>query len=318
MTVHGPLVSVVTPVHNGEKHLAECIESVVRQTYGNWEYVVVDNRSTDGTRRIAESFASFDPRIRYEHHDEFVRVIASYNRAYAAMSPDSVYCKTIGADDWLYPECLERMVECAEAHPSVGIVSAYRLVGDRVELDGLPHDRSVFNGREIIAQSLVGTLSVLGSPTSTLLRSDLVRSRNPFNEVSFRHADTEAAYWVLQRSDMGFVHQVLTFTRRPEQSEQSLSVQLGSLRLDHIRSFLRYGPRTLEEVEYRRFLRQTLRKYVWWLFKQTLKPWLAPSRQRDAAFWAYHREAAELVLAESPNDPDVRRAIAVAERMMPS
>ena len=67
-----------------------------------------------------ESFARSDPRIRYEHHDEFVGVVASYNRAYAAISPDSVYCKTIGADDWLYPECLERMVECAEAHRTSG------------------------------------------------------------------------------------------------------------------------------------------------------------------------------------------------------
>ena len=109
---------------------------------------------------------------------------------------------------------------------------------------------------------------------------------------------------------------MLTFTRRPEQSEHSLSVQLDSLRIDHIRSFLRYGPQTLDEGEYRRLLRLTLRRYVWWLFKQTLKPLLMPSRRRDAAFWAYHREAAELVLAESPNDPDVCRAIAVAERIM--
>jgi glycosyltransferase involved in cell wall biosynthesis len=318
VTVQGPLVSVVTPVHNGEKHLGSCIESIVRQTYESWEYVIVDNRSTDGTRELAESFASSDPRIRYEHHDEFVEVVASYNRAFASISPDSVYCKAMGADDWIYPECLERMVECAEAHPSVGIVSAYRLVEDQVELDGLPHDRSLFGGREIVAQSLAGTLSVLGSPTSTLLRSDLVRSRNPFNEVSFRHADTEAAYWVLQRSDLGFVHQVLTFTRRPEQSELAHSRQLDSLRMDHIRALLRYGPQTLEEGEYRGFLRLTLGKYVWWIFKQTLKPWLAPSRRRDAAFWAYHREAADLVLAESPNDADVRRAIAFAKRLMPA
>ena len=43
-----PFVSVVTPVFNGERYLAECIESVLEQTFGDWEYIVVDNQSTDG------------------------------------------------------------------------------------------------------------------------------------------------------------------------------------------------------------------------------------------------------------------------------
>ena len=51
-----PLVSVATPVYNGERHLAECIESVLAQTYQNWEYIIVNNCSTDRTREIAESY----------------------------------------------------------------------------------------------------------------------------------------------------------------------------------------------------------------------------------------------------------------------
>ena len=52
-----PLVSVVTPVYNGQRFLHECIESVLSQTYRNWEYVIVDNVSDDDTVRIAEEFA---------------------------------------------------------------------------------------------------------------------------------------------------------------------------------------------------------------------------------------------------------------------
>lgn len=315
--MEGPLVSVVTPVHNGEKYLQECIESIVRQTYENWEYVLVDNCSTDATPDISESFVRSDPRVRYERHEHFVDVIASYNRAFRAIAPESAYCKVVGADDWLFPECLERMVGLAEAHRSVGVVGAYRLDGTHIAGNGMPYYRSVISGREILAQSLLWKLSVVGSPTSTLLRSELVREREPFYDVTFRHADMEAAYWALAHSDFGFIHQALTFTRRPPRSEQARSVQLNSPWVDHIRSLLRYGPQTLENGDYRPWLRLKLRDYSWWLFKQGLKPWVMPSRQRDEDFFAYHRHAAELILAEAPHDPDVRLAMAAVRHLLP-
>ena len=52
-----PFVSVVTPVHNGGVYLAECIESVLAQTYGHWEYIIVNNCSTDNAATVAESYA---------------------------------------------------------------------------------------------------------------------------------------------------------------------------------------------------------------------------------------------------------------------
>ena len=59
-----PLVSVLTPVYNCEKYLRTCIESVLAQTYTNWEYVIVNNCSTDGTLAIAQEYAAADSRIR--------------------------------------------------------------------------------------------------------------------------------------------------------------------------------------------------------------------------------------------------------------
>lgn len=52
-----PLVSILTPVYNGEEYLAECIESVLGQTYQNWEYCIVNNCSTDRTLEIANGYA---------------------------------------------------------------------------------------------------------------------------------------------------------------------------------------------------------------------------------------------------------------------
>ena len=64
-----PLVSVVTPVYNGETTLCECIESVLAQTYPNWNYVIVDNCSTDRTHDIAQEYAVKDARIRVHRND---------------------------------------------------------------------------------------------------------------------------------------------------------------------------------------------------------------------------------------------------------
>ena len=89
------------------------------------------------------------------------------------MSPESRYCKVVQADDWIFPECLERMVAVAEAHPSVSIVSAYRLEETDVTLDGLPYPSTVVSGREICRRTLLGELYVFGTPTSLLIRSDV-------------------------------------------------------------------------------------------------------------------------------------------------
>src|SRR5919109_2101835 len=90
-----PLVSVVTPVYNGESHLRECIESVLAQTYQNWDYTIVNNCSTDGTLDIAMEYAARDPRIRIHNNDAFVRVTENHNIAFRQVSPASTYCKLV-------------------------------------------------------------------------------------------------------------------------------------------------------------------------------------------------------------------------------
>ena len=303
---------MVTPVHDGEEHLAECVQSVVSQSYANWEYVVHDNCSSDRTAEIVDVFARKDTRVRYLRHDEYVDVIASYNRAVRATHPESRFCKVVGADDWLYPECLEEMVSVAVSNPSVGVVSGYRLNGEWLDFGGLPYGRQLVAGREIVGQSLLWRIAVLGSPTSVLLRSDLVRSREPFYDQSFRHADTEAAYWALMRSDFGFVPRLLTFTRRPPVGETPTSKRLNSEPPEEVRMLIRYGPGLLTETEYRQQLRRLLRSYVRWHLEQRLRP----SRRQDRDVRAFHRRVIGLIGAEAPDDADVRLSMALARFLL--
>ena len=133
------LVNVVTPFYNTKEYLRECIESVLRQKCDDWQYLLVDNCSTDGSSDIAREYQSrFPEKIRLIRTTSFLSQVDNYNFALSSISPDSKYCKVVQADDWLFPDCIKSMVEVAEADPTVGIVAAYELEGDEVRLDGLP------------------------------------------------------------------------------------------------------------------------------------------------------------------------------------
>src|SRR5262245_45925154 len=117
-----PLVSIITPFYNTEAYLAECIQSVVAQTYPNWEYILVNNQSTDSSRSIAERFAAKDGRFRLIDTPKHLGQVENFEASLRYMSPESKYCKLVLADDWIFPDCVERMVTLAEANPTVGIV----------------------------------------------------------------------------------------------------------------------------------------------------------------------------------------------------
>jgi glycosyltransferase involved in cell wall biosynthesis len=287
-----PLVSVVTPVYNASEYLSECIESVLNQTYRSWEHVIVNNCSTDGSLEIAGSYGERDKRIRVVAADEFVGLAENANRALREMSPSAKYCKVLHADDWLFPECLERMVELAESYPNVGVVSAYRLEEANVTLQGIPYGTSVVRGRDVARSQLLGGPYpyLFGSPTSVLIRSDLIRNREPFYNVEnrFQH-DQEALYDVLRESDFGFIHQVLTFTRRPDTAGTAYWTGVGAGLPGQIDLFFKFGPVYLDKAEYQRRLAVLMVEYALSLLGNL--PGVA-----DADFRSYQLQAARRFL----------------------
>ena len=258
-----PLVSVITPVYNGEKYLAECIESVLSQTYENWDYCIVNNCSTDRTREIAEQYADKDPRIRIYNNREFLNIYDNLNHAMRQLLPESKYCKVVHADDFLFPECLEKMVALAEKHPSVGIVGAYGLRGTEVVWDQLiPYKQEVTPGNTVCRAILLGAPYVFGSPTSTLIRADLVRKRPDFYNVMNPNPDAEVCFDILWESDFGFVHQVLTYTRVHEKSQTTKDGKVGALVLGKLVTLQKFGPVYLTPEE----LKKRLDRWLLWFF----------------------------------------------------
>jgi glycosyltransferase involved in cell wall biosynthesis len=277
-----PLVSILTPVYNGAEHLAECIESVLAQTYQNWDYTIVDNCSTDSSVQIARRYAAKDPRIRVHQNQQFVRAIPNHNVALRQISPAAKYCKMVFADDWIFPECLEKMVAAAEEHPSVGVVGAYALQGTQVLWTGLPYPSRIVSGREICRRHFLENLYVFGTPNCVLYRADLVRRHNPFYNEANIHADTEVCFAVLKTCDFGFVHQVLTFTRMRPGSLATISEDLQTDLAGMLQTLTAHGPAYLTGAEFDRLLTRHLSQYYRFLGKNLIMG-------RSKEFWKYHK-----------------------------
>jgi glycosyltransferase involved in cell wall biosynthesis len=279
-----PLVSIVTPVYNGEKYLDECIQSVKNQTYRNWEYIILNNCSTDGTLEIAKKHASEDERIRVVSTDELLPIIENHNHALRQISPNSKYCKIVHADDALFTTCVELMVSAAEAHPSAGIIGAYSLSGRKVVCDGLPHHTTFLSGKELCRLTLLNKVYSFWSPTSLLIRSDLIRKDRCFYNEKHLHADDEVCYELLRETDFAFVHQVLTFVRTHDESATAtITASYNKIILSNLDLFTRYGPIYLSHAEFKEQLAIRLNQYYGFLARS-----LFNLREKD--FWKYHRQ----------------------------
>jgi glycosyltransferase involved in cell wall biosynthesis len=278
-----PLVSVVTPVYNGERYLRKCIESVIAQSYVNWDYTIVNNCSTDATLDIALEYESRDRRIRVQNNSSFLQINANYNMAFRQISPESKYCKVVAADDWLGPDCLTRMVDVAEKNPSVAIVGAYGLKGARVEWVGLPYPSTVVPGRIPARLRLLEGKDVFGAATAVLYRSDIIRSRDPFFDESNFHADSRICLEILGRRDYGFVHQVLTFRRdEDEDSMGAVSEEFKTIHFAILGDLVACGRDFLSEKELTNRIREHLRDYYRFLGIELFK-------RRSRQFWKLHR-----------------------------
>lgn len=112
-----PLVSIISPTYNHEKFIADCIDSVLAQTYSNWEMIIIDDGSTDGTFRVATEYAQKDPRIKpfTQKNIGIFRLGESYN--FALSQCQGKYIAILECDDVWLPEKLSLQTEVLEQHP---------------------------------------------------------------------------------------------------------------------------------------------------------------------------------------------------------
>lgn len=114
-----PLVTVLMPVYNGEKYLSESIDSILDQTFLDYEFIIINDGSTDGTSEILRNYSLKDKRIKL-HHQSNQGVISALNKGLELAR--GKYIARMDADDVSLPDRFAKQVDFLETHPEVGVL----------------------------------------------------------------------------------------------------------------------------------------------------------------------------------------------------
>lgn len=118
-----PAISIVMPVYNTKDFVGKAIESILNQTFGDYEFLIIDNGSTDGSGQVINRYASQDKRIKVIHNEKNVFIAEARNSALQQATGEYLYL--IDSDDWVLPDMLDTMYKRAKKHGAQYVVSGY-------------------------------------------------------------------------------------------------------------------------------------------------------------------------------------------------
>lgn len=127
-TSNNPLVSVIMPVYNVKKYIEVAMESILAQSYRNFEFIIIDDSSTDSTGKIIKNFQGKDKRIKIISSSKNLGVTKSLNKG--IIEAEGKYIIRMDADDWAYPKRFELQVDLMEHNPDVVVGGSYIEVCD--------------------------------------------------------------------------------------------------------------------------------------------------------------------------------------------
>jgi glycosyltransferase involved in cell wall biosynthesis len=213
-----PVISCIVPVHNGEKYLAEALDSIFRQTYRPLEVLVVDDESTDGSAGVA---ARYGDRIRYVRQRRSGAPIA---RNLGLNMAAGEFVGFLDADDLWHPEKLERQFACFQVNPGIDLCITHV---ENFWIPKLKAEAERFRNQRL-------TRPVPGYVTQSLLaRRDLFDRVGPF-DTALQHGDAQD--WFLRAAEKGaamkLLADVLVYRRL---HETNFSRQVGETFDDHLR-----------------------------------------------------------------------------------
>ena len=236
-------VTIILPVYNGERYLREAIDSVLSQTYRDFELWVVNDGSTDGTVAIVDSYT--DPRVKRIDNPHNMGLVATLNRAFAMV--ESPYIARMDDDDLWHAQKLELQIALLESNPEIGICgTSIHKFGDIDSIHIFPEKSDALK---------VGLLfyCMMSHPSVVYRRSMLVETGLKYRQDYFPAEDYKMWVDVLQHSKICNLQQPLVEYRQhggqicQEKKEEQIVLE-RKLREEQLR--LVYPSPTEEELEF--------------------------------------------------------------------
>lgn len=232
-----PLVTLTIPMYNNERFIRQTIESILAQTYANFELLIYDDNSTDGSYEVAASFR--DSRIRVFKNKKNLGPEGNWNRAIREVG--GKYVKLICGDDILYPNCLEKQVAVFEkkSHAGISLVCSQRTIIDPEGKSLIKKINLVDKGRhkatDVIRKLIRMGTNILGEPVCGLYPASLLPYTRGYSARVPYTIDLEFWMQLLRLGDLYMIDESLCAFRI---SDESWSSRIGDMRYHQFIEFM--------------------------------------------------------------------------------
>jgi glycosyltransferase involved in cell wall biosynthesis len=257
-----PKVSVLIPTYNYARYLPEAIESVLAQDFGDFEIIIGDDASPDGSPGVLGRYAALDPRIRARVHPKNIGMVANWN--WCLREARGEYCKFVFGDDCLVsPRALGRMAGMLDAAPGAVLAASARLILDEdsraVEVWDDLQRTGLHSGTRVIADCLWKDRNLVGEPSAVLFRR--AAATRGFDPDLRQVVDMEMWFHLLLGGDLAFEAEPLcgfrtharqqTVANRGSHVGPTESLRIAARYLDVLRERGRIGSFARRYIGYR-------------------------------------------------------------------
>jgi glycosyltransferase involved in cell wall biosynthesis len=242
-----PTISVCLPTYNGDKFVADAIDSVLNQTFRDFELLVGDDGSKDSTREVLQKYAGRDSRIKLTLHKQNLGYMRNSN--FLLGQCQGKYTKTFAQDDMLEPSCLQQMLDVFEQHENIRLVTVSRRNidedGCEIEVQHKFPETGLHRGVEIIKRYLTEFLNRTGNPSQILFRT--ADAAGGLNAAYNHSSDSELALRLLENGDFYYIAEPLIRYRIHKDTTTISTMEDMSFAPDHVRLVDRFGSHMINE-----------------------------------------------------------------------
>ena len=276
-----PKVSICIPTYNYARYLPEAIESVLSQTFVDFELIVIDDHSTDDSLAVIEKYACLDNRVVFSGNDRNLGMVANWNLCLERSRGE--YIRFVFGDDYLTcPEALGLMVRVLDSHPDVVLTGSGRQVVDGLSrtkrtVSHFP-DHSRYRGTDVVRRSLLEERNIVGEPSAVMFRRQ--SATRGFDPAYRQMVDMEMWFHLLVRGNYYHLAAPLVAFREHEAQQSVHNARLGVFADELMRLNVDYGRRP-----------EVVNRFWHWLFERQAsnraRLWSLPDRSAEGKADSY-------------------------------